>query len=469
MNISFRTIRIAFVALTILHVGCIGSKSQYQSGRPSVFDQNDPYAQLALARKHLNQFFTGDEHSPTDITDAIKAAESAIRQDPEMAEAYYFFGYATAVKGLVEAHESTIRQGLADYRKSLALNPALKTPGVTTGFLMPLPCLVAKIKLRNHKTGDEDLNWIISLLHEAIKIFPDFAEAHSLLSSAYEAMGNDDLALQEAKVAAELAPDQTESHKEIGRLYFKLYIDIRDEKRVMAAARKGIDALKKAIRLNPDDSDAHEMLAIFFGAIGQYDLKHFTIETAIALENDASRQFELSSAYLARGDVNKAAHHYKAAIDIEKDFSLGLKGLAFCHYLKKEFEMARKTLLQYIKAEGYDSAYTVLWYYNSILGCGKQIQGDKYLQKYYKAFKGDAWEKYLLEYHIGRISEEDLLSHARQRFDQCEAYFYIGCHYWHFGNKRKAAYWFEKTIDTKRFDCFEYFGAKIRLAQLVNQ
>jgi tetratricopeptide (TPR) repeat protein len=456
-------IRLCICLLAWSLAGCVTTTSYQRPVYQSIQEQKEPYALVAIAQKHMMLFFKEHKHGRENIEIVIKASEAALKLDPEIGEGHFLLGYALTIKGIVEQNESEMQNGLQHCDRAMTLSPSMAIPKM----LLPVRYLLASYIIDNKDSpGKKDIRHAVSLLQHAIHQFPYFYGSHLLLSRAYVTLGSRHLALQEAKVAAESMPDDEKAQIQLGYLYAG-NLDPRDEARYFDAAQKGIEAFKKAIRLKPDDPYAHEMIALLYSDVGHKELMLFSIKTAIELENSASRQCTIAEAYLAFGKVEEAETHYREAIDLKKDYPRALNALAFCLYLKGEYALSMQVFQDYLKASDKASlTYAVLRYFNCLSGLGKNTEAENYLRKYYKSFSGDAWEKCLIEYHLGLMTKEVLLSKAKGSFDRCEAYFYIGSRYWHSGRQQTAAQWFEKTKQTNAYSYFEYNGASIRLEQM---
>ena len=95
---------------------------------------------------------------------------------------------------------------------------------------------------------------------QAVRINPDFAEAHFNLGAAYYELGEYKKAIKSYKQAVRLDPDFAEAHLYLGRVYnvsFKL--------------KKAIKSFKQAIRLNPNYVDAHFLLGVAYIGIKDRD------------------------------------------------------------------------------------------------------------------------------------------------------------------------------------------------------
>jgi tetratricopeptide (TPR) repeat protein len=354
-----------------------------------------------------------------------------------------------------------VSQGITYYKSAITRKPALAGPG---GYLPPLHYIIAVIKMNGKDTRFTD-DHAIKLIEEAIGIYPEFAPAHYELAKNYHKQNNIELALQQAKITAELAPDNGGIQKELGLLYAR-YIEDRNEMVVESAAKKGIDALKHAVKLNPKDPEIHETLGMYYGVLGMFELKAFEMDTAISLKPKGSCYLELGNAYLAMGNIDKARDAYLQAVKIDPALTIAIGFSGYCDYLKNLFHKACGQFEQYAGDQSLKEVYRKLWHYYALWGDGKKSQGDEILAGFSGTFNGTEWERNLLDFHMNRINETDLVARAKNRFDRCEAFHYIGCHHWHEGDKTGAESYFRQAMETKIYSLFEYAGARIRCAEL---
>lgn len=435
---------------------CAGRQSYYNPEK----NAQDPNTLVSLAQKHFQLAFQDDAHGLAHLNTIIDACEEAISLQSDHAEAHFYLGYALAFKGMIRNGEDLIEKGMSSYQQAITLKASL----AGTGFLKPLPYFVATHLLGADDTDIADLKRAAAMLQQSIRLRPDASAPHLFLSHTYDMLGKEELALQEAIAAAELAPDEADTQWQLGSMYYQS-ISNRETLKIDAGAQKAIKAFQAAVRINPEHVLAIEGLAIVYGTIGQYELKAFTVQSALAFKNTATLQYELGQAYLAQGNLDRAEDCYREALAADPKESLGLRGLAHCQYLKGEYSLAEKTLAKWMRMEREPSVYMSLLYYNTMLGKGDPRKGQTHLEKLYEKFRGDAWEKALLEYYLEKLDEQGLLAQARQSYDRGEACFYIACRYWHAGNREKAAVWFKQTVDTKIYDYSEYLMAQVRLTQ----
>jgi lipoprotein NlpI len=165
------------------------------------------------------------------------------------------------------------------------------------------------------------------------------------------------------------------------------------------------------------------------------------------------------------GDIEKAKKQFMTILKTNQDHLNSRKGLAFCYYLEEKYDLASNQMNKASEAFRSNSVYEALFNYYALLGSGKTSESKSYLTKYNDFFSGSEWSKCILAYHLGVTSENDLLEKSQNEKNLCQAYFYIGCRYWHTGAPKKAYQWFNKASAIESDD-FEYYCAKVRLTQL---
>jgi Flp pilus assembly protein TadD len=117
------------------------------------------------------------------------------------------------------------------------------------------------IKSGMHKEG-------IEAYKQAIRINPDYVEAHNNLGLAYTKLGMYKEGIEACKQAIRIKPDYAETHYSLGLAYTKL-----------GMYKEGIEACKQAIRINPAFADTHFLLGAAYvfsndrdSAIEQYKI-----------------------------------------------------------------------------------------------------------------------------------------------------------------------------------------------------
>jgi tetratricopeptide (TPR) repeat protein len=300
-------------------------------------------------------------------------------------------------------------------------------------------------------------------LKQAARLSPNNPKPHKALARVYYGRGKTGLALSELKEAERLNPDDPETHKMLGDLYTDSYWD--DE-----AIVQGIKEYKEVVRLTPKDALAHRRLARLYRQKELFDLGVFEAKEALRLEKSAISFRDLGVAYLWRGNYEKAIKEFREALRLKPDFASIHYDIGYTYFLEGRFEDAIEEFKKYFGSldspYGDINSYRMIWRNLSLRHIGKDAEAKKLIEDFARGYKGKGWELEVFHYHLGKLTESELVSRARHKGDRCEAYFYIGCQNLINGDKKKAKECFQKSLDAKAFGYYEYIGARARLEQL---
>jgi Flp pilus assembly protein TadD len=146
---------------------------------------------------------------------------------------------------------------------------------------------------------------------EALRLKPDFAEAHSNLGAALYAEGLNDAAIAEVKQALRLKPDFAEAHNGLGLILNAVgYHDA------------AIAEVKQALRLKPDFAEAHNNLGAALYVEGRQDAAIAEYREALRLKPDfAAARDGLGLALNAAGQHGAAIAELKEALRLKPDYS----------------------------------------------------------------------------------------------------------------------------------------------------
>ena len=123
--------------------------------------------------------------------------------------------------------------------------------------------------------------------------------------------GNGLAAYQEA---IRLKPDYAEAHYNLGVAYGEL-----------GRYQEEIAAYQEAIRLKPDYADAHCNLGVAYGELGRYEEEIAAYQEAIRVKpDDADAHFNLGLAYLARGDRGAALEQSRILLNLDPGLAVRL-------------------------------------------------------------------------------------------------------------------------------------------------
>ncbi|MEK7449595.1 MAG: tetratricopeptide repeat-containing serine protease family protein [Planctomycetota bacterium] len=156
----------------------------------------------------------------------------------------------------------------------------------------------------NHKEA-------IKFYKEAIRIKPDFAQAHDNLGIIYGKSGDYQKAIESFKQAIRIKPDLAQAHYNLGLAY-----------RESGNYPKAIESFKQAIRIEPDFTDAHYNLGIVSGMSGDYPKAIESLKQVIRITPDLTEaHYWLGRAYLQAGNRDRALEEYNILKELDKELA----------------------------------------------------------------------------------------------------------------------------------------------------
>jgi len=215
---------------------------------------------------------------------------------------------------------------------------------------------------------------IVECCHIFLQRYPNHANAHCFLGDAYRVLGKNELGLQHCLRALELDPNHAAAHLDAGILlgrkeefqraahHFEKGIALRPEEREAyinlgklafvhtAYLQNGIEALKRAIALAPDNADPYFMLAKLFEMSSRLTEAEHYLKLGLSLAPEHPHSHRLYANILRRlGRITEAIARLEAfqippndpALGIAVHFELGRlyereqnSARAYSHYLR---------------------------------------------------------------------------------------------------------------------------------------
>ncbi|MFQ6044035.1 MAG: tetratricopeptide repeat protein [Candidatus Poribacteria bacterium] len=183
------------------------------------------------------------------------------------------------------------------------------------------------------KGGLANVQRAVDLYQKSVALDENYAPGYAGLGVAYAIMyfnyaPNDrhwlSMAHQESVKAVRLDPNLSEAHRALGLSYSgQNQLD------------KAIDAYKEAIRLKPESARAHESLGFAYFTKGMYDRAIAEYKEAVRLEgDDATFHNNLGLAYLNNNQIDEAISEYKKAIKIDYNLSVAHTNLGVAYEQK---------------------------------------------------------------------------------------------------------------------------------------
>ena len=185
-------------------------------------------------------------------------------------------------------------------------------------------CWLARVNLGNAHLDSGETGEAIRQLQEAIRIKPDYADAHIDLGVALLNQSQAGGAMSEFQEAIRLEPDYAEAHLNLG-------IALLNQGRTGEA----IGQYQEAIRLKVDYAEAHYNLGVALLNQGQTDKAIRQFQEAIHLKADyAEAHNNLGAVLLNQGQTDEAIRQLQEAVRLKPDYTDAQTNLATALELK---------------------------------------------------------------------------------------------------------------------------------------
>jgi len=203
---------------------------------------------------------------------------------------------------------------------------------------------------------------------EAIKLKPNYAEAHNNLGFYFKEINKIDKALLSYREAIKLKPNYAEAHNNLGVSLYEI-----------GRLNEALLSYREAIKLKPNYAEAHNNSGNVLKDLGQFDEAISSYKLAVELKPDYLFIFNnIASIMIELGRIDEAREFYGKARGGNKDFEQGFlllnnkkftEAIKFfeksrfldwkekvleCQYKNRDFNEFKENLLGVIKAKKHD-------------------------------------------------------------------------------------------------------------------
>jgi tetratricopeptide (TPR) repeat protein len=247
-----------------------------------------------------------------------KDSETLFRHALEVTENNYFtrdgLGKALSLKGQTD-------EAISQFEEAIRLKPDFVEAHYNLGTAF----------LKN-----EQIDEAISQFHEVIRLKPNFTEAHYVLGTALGRKGQTDEAISQFQEAIRLKPDFVEAHYNLGTAFLK-----------KGQTDEAISQFQEAIRLKSDFVEAHYNLATAFLKKDQIDEAISQFQEVIRLKPGfVEAHYVLGTALGRKGQTDEAVEEYRKAIQLKPDYAEARGNLANVLAAQGKFDEAVKAYQQ---------------------------------------------------------------------------------------------------------------------------
>ena len=231
----------------------------------------------------------------------------------------------------------------------------------------------AHINLGNALKDKGDLTAAVHSYQQAINIKPDYADAYYNLGTALEKMGDLDAAICNFKKSLNIHPNSAKVYNSIGtslkekgdldaaidsykqalkvnpnyaEAYNNMGIALIDKGDLDAA----IDSYKQALKIKPDYAETHTNMGAVLNQKGEIDAAIVSLKQAIKIKPEyAEASYNMGVALMDKGDLDAAIDSYKQALKIKPNNASVHNNIGIALQKKGEPDAAVESFKQALK------------------------------------------------------------------------------------------------------------------------
>lgn len=292
---------------------------------------------------------------------------------------------------------------------------------------------------------------------EAIRLQPDHADAYNNRGLAWGGKGDYDRAIADYDEAIRLQPDHANAYNNRGNAW----------KNNSGDCDRAIADYSEAIRLRPYFVSAHFNRGLAWAAKGEYDRAIDDYSVIICwYGDDAGAYNNRGLAWDEKGEYDNAIADYGVAIHLQPGDADAYNNRGLSYFtLGRYTDAAADLQISQSIDPNYDGA---LCLYLARERSGKS--GREELSANAKRLDLTQWPGIIVRHYLGQDREEAVLAAARdadpakQREQECEAFFYLGQAHLLKGDTTEAIDYFRKVVDTgvTGFIQYEMAGAELK-------
>lgn len=234
--------------------------------------------------------------------------ERMVAQQPHRAEVWSLLGVCKANRG----HD---QEAIHDFEEAIRLEPEF----------IEAHANLCTAYLRQSRYQES-----LKACTQALRLRPGYAEAYSNLAAVYVSLGRHQEAVDAATQAIQSKPDLAEAYSKLGGAYDGL-----------GRAQDAIDAYKQALHLKPEYAEASLGLGTTYDRLGRYDEAIEAFQRAIQIDPDsADAHSNLGAVYARRGRYQEAVDAFRQATRLKPDFVEAQANLAVAYFMLERWPEA---------------------------------------------------------------------------------------------------------------------------------
>ncbi len=392
-----------------------------------------------------------------DRTRAIAQARKIIALEPGNARIHAFL-YGLLADRATRERDSSALEELSRLYESV---PALADTN------MPPPVYFDAILELQQLRQQDETSGVKGKLKRAIALKPNAVDAHRVLGSLYSSEGHHALAIAVLSEAAKRASDDVRLQMALGTSYENKAREKGCSPEQTADLKGAAAAYKAAAKLVPNNPRIHYELALTYELLGAADLYLFEARRYHEIAASPASKLLLADALVWYEQPGEAIRLYdELFMGYPRDLKL-VRNIAQVRFMTGDWQGSMEMWKHYRDISREPHIYA--WLVEGL--AIRQLKGEqpakRWLQEFPAKAKLQPWEQKLLDFHLGTLSADQLLSAADNACKLVEARFYIGYQHWMKGETAQAKTYFAKAVgDTRGYPHIEHAAARYALKRI---
>lgn len=210
-----------------------------------------------------------------------------------------------------------------------------------------------------------------------------------------------------------------------------------------------------------------------YEALGMSYLAIMDIDVALKLKPDLAEAYNYQGIYSTlHMQYDKAYESFDNVLELNPEHEYAYLNRGIALYYGGRANHAVDDLSAFLQRKP-DDAYRIIWVYLAERKVDEQKAAQTMRQLMQNVDKND-WAYKLLAYHLGEVSQQEVLKSAEQTSDNyrqfverlCEAYFYFGKEASRLGDNARAEEFFNLALATNVYEFVEHKYARLELRLL---
>ncbi|WP_350431472.1 lipoprotein NlpI [Shewanella sp. H8] len=219
----------------------------------------------------------------------------------------------------------------------------------------------------------------------------------------------------------------------------------------------------------------HYDRGVIYDSVGLRLLGRIDFHQAIKLQPDLADAYNfLGIYYTQEGEFESAYEAFDGVLELSPSYDYAYLNRGIALYYGERYELAVNDMKAFYEQDPSDG-YRVLWLYLMASSIDKNSALIN-LTEQRKQLRNEAWSSVLVDFYMGKVSQEQVFVAAKLGLSQpkeyaerlCEAYFYLAKHAAEKGQYQQAANFYRLTLATNIYDFVEHRYARIELAKMQN-